>query len=98
MTSEKSILQNNFEGKKLARIYLGKIMSCTEKNIAQDVYNAEKKILLRYMSGEKFVVPEVWEKILTQTKSPIPRSSTKVKLQGWARSGRRLLTSLLHLA
>ena len=43
MTSEKSILQNNFEGKKLARIYLGKIMSCTEQNIAQDVYNAEKK-------------------------------------------------------
>ena len=39
------------------------------------------------MPGEKFVTPEVWEKILTQTKSPIPRSSTKVKHQGWARSG-----------
>ena len=31
------------------------------------------------MPGEKFLTPEVWEKILTQTKSPIPPSSTKVK-------------------
>ena len=31
------------------------------------------------MPGKKFLTPEVWEKILTQTKSPIPPSSTKVK-------------------
>ena len=42
MTSEKSIPQMDFEGKKLAGIYLGKITSCTEKNIPHDVYNAEK--------------------------------------------------------
>ena len=43
MISEKNILQTYFEGKKLARIYLGKIISCSEKYIAHDVYNVEKK-------------------------------------------------------
>ena len=38
-----------------------------------------KKLLHRYMSGKKFLTPEVWEKLLTQTKSPIPPSPTKVK-------------------
>ena len=37
---KKSGPQTDFEGKKLERIYLGKIISCTEQNIAHDVYNA----------------------------------------------------------
>ena len=35
--------------------YPGKIISCTEKNIAHVVYNAEK-ILYRFMSGKKNVI------------------------------------------
>ena len=31
---KKSTLQTDFEGEKLARIYLGKIISCTEKKIS----------------------------------------------------------------
>ena len=42
MISEKKILKTDFEGEKLARIYLRKIISCTEKNFPNDVYNAEK--------------------------------------------------------
>ena len=37
---KKSGPQTDFEGKKLERLYLGKIISCTEQNIAHDVYNA----------------------------------------------------------
>ena len=53
MISEKNILYTDFEGEKLARICLGKIISYTEKNFPHDVYNAEKKILHRYISGKK---------------------------------------------
>ena len=37
-------VQTDFEGEKLARIYQGKIISCTEKNFPHDVYNAEKNL------------------------------------------------------
>ena len=60
-----------------------------KKKIAHHVYNTEKKILHRYMSGNKFLTLEVWEKILTQTKSPIPPPLQKSKDQphrGWGRS------------
>ena len=40
---KKRILQTVFQGEKLA-IYLGKIISCTEKNIGLDVYNTEKNL------------------------------------------------------
>ena len=44
------------------------------------------------MSGKKFLTPEVWEKILTQTKSPIPPPPQKSNGQphkGWGK-GRRI--------
>ena len=44
----KNLLQTDFEGEELARIYLGKIISCTEKNFPHDVYNAEKNLTLLY--------------------------------------------------
>ena len=47
MISGKNILQTDLEGKKLARIYLGEIISCSEKYIAHELYNAEKKLLHR---------------------------------------------------
>ena len=82
--------QTGFVGKKLAKICLGKMIFCTEtKTIAHHVYNTEKKILHRYLSGNKFLTLEVWEKILTQTKSPIPPSPQKSNDQphrGWGRS------------
>ena len=43
------ILQTDFEREKLARIYLGKIISCTEKNIAHEVYNVEKNLTPLYV-------------------------------------------------
>ena len=36
-------------------------------------YNAEKKNITPLYVGEKNLTPEVWGKILTQIKSPIPR-------------------------
>ena len=52
--------------------YPGKIMSCTEKNIAHVVYNAEK-ILYRFMSGKKMLSPEVCDKkILPKLNHPYP--------------------------
>jgi len=36
-------------------------------------YNLGKKVLHICMSGKKFYHQRFWEKILTQTKSPIPR-------------------------
>ena len=69
MISEKNILYTDFEGGKLARVYLGKIISCPEK------------IVHRYMSAKQFPTPEVWENIIAHNKSPIPSSPTKVK---WA--------------
>ena len=84
MISEKNILQTDFEGEKFARIYLGKIISCPEKNFPNDVYSAEKKLTPLYVR-EKCLAPEVWEKKnLAQTKSPIsppPRPPTAQKSQ-----------------
>ena len=60
MISEKNILYTDFEGEKLARICLGKIISCTEKNFPHDVYNADKKNLTLLYLREK--TPEVWKK------------------------------------
>ena len=39
-------------------------------------YNAEKNLTSLYVGGKKFLTPEVWEKIMTLTKSPIPPSPT----------------------
>ena len=43
------ILQTDFEREKLASIYLGKIISCTEKNIAHEVYNTDKNLTQLYV-------------------------------------------------
>ena len=48
MISEKNILQTDFRGKKHAKIFLGKTISCTKKILFM-TYNAEKKILHYYM-------------------------------------------------
>ena len=53
-------------------------MSRTQKNIACDVYNAEKKSYAVICQGKKLELQRFEEKILTQSKSPIPPSPTKV--------------------
>ena len=50
----KNLLYTDFEGEELARIYLGKIISCTEKNFPHDVYNAEKKSYTVICQGKNF--------------------------------------------
>ena len=50
-----------FRGEKLARKYLEKIISCTEKKISLLKYNAEK-ILHRCMSGKKFLTHQMFGK------------------------------------
>ena len=61
-------------------------------------YTAEDKILHRYMSGEKFLTPKGWEKILTPTKSPIPRHKRQMihPLGGWRRNGFDTLVNDIH--
>ena len=65
----KSILQTDFEGEKLARIYLGKIISCTEKNIDHDVYNAEKNLTPLYVMEK--ISNSSQERIILESESPI---------------------------
>ena len=73
MISEKNTLQTDFRGKKQAKKFLGKTISCTKKILFM-TYNAEKKILHYYMtcSGKIFLTTEVWEKIIT-SKSPVEK-------------------------
>ena len=60
----------------------------SEKNILQTDFDQKKNLARRYLSyngfacqGKKLLSPEVWgKKILTQTKSPIPR----YKVKWWA--------------
>ena len=73
----KNILQTDFEGKNSARKYLGRKISCTEINISLMAYNAEK-ILLRYALGKKIKLRRFGEKVLTLTKSPIPRLKSQI--------------------
>ena len=54
MISGKNILQTDLEGKKLARIYLGEIISCSEKYIAHELYNAEKNSYTVKGQGKNF--------------------------------------------
>ena len=72
MISEKNILYNDFEGEKLARICLGKIMSCTEKNFPHDVYNADKKNLTLLYLREK--TPGLEKKFSPKLNHPYPLS------------------------
>ena len=71
MISEKNILQTDFRGKKHAKKFLVKTISCTKKILFM-TYNAEKRILHSYMiyRGKKFLTTEVWEKIIS-SKSPV---------------------------
>ena len=69
---KKSVLQINFQWEKLARTYLGQIISCTGKKIS--LMTCGKKSYPLYAREKRF-----GKNILTQTKSPIPASPTKVK-------------------
>ena len=53
---KKSIPQTDFKGKKLSTdtVYLVKIISFTETNIAHDVYNAGKKSYTVLCQGKNF--------------------------------------------
>ena len=63
MISVKNILQTDFEGKNRRRKYLGEKYPALKKiYISLMAYNAENKILLRYMLGKKIQAPEVLEK------------------------------------
>ena len=69
-----------------------------KRNFPHDVYNAEK-ILHRYMSGKKFLAPEIWEKILAQNKPnipPPPQKSNGRPHRGWGRSRRIWHLSRCH--
>ena len=70
MISEKNILYTDFEGEKLARICLGKIISCTEKNFPHDVYNADKKNLTLLYLREK--TPGLEKKFSPKLNHPYP--------------------------
>ena len=43
-----------FQGGKACKDIAGKIISCTEKNIVHDVYNAEKKSYTAICQGKNF--------------------------------------------
>ena len=58
-----------------------------------------KKIILRYMPGEKFVTREVWEKFLPKLNHPYPAPAQKSNGQphrGWARSGFDTLVDVIR--
>ena len=57
---KKNPVQTDFEGKKLERIHLGRIISCTEQNIAHDVYNAS--ILFIHV---KVTITRQWKSTVT---------------------------------
>ena len=69
----KNIPQTDFEGKKSCNYVSGEKISYTERKYRSWHIMLKKKILHRYMLGKKNLTPEVWRKILTQIKSPIPR-------------------------
>ena len=84
----KNILQTDFEGEKLARIYLGKIISCTEK-ISLMTYIMVKKIVI--CQGKTSNSRGLRKKNLAQNKPPIPLPRQKSNGQshrGWGRSRR----------
>ena len=74
----KNILQTDFEGKNSARKYLGRKLSCTEINISLMAYNAEKKSYSAICWGKKIKLRRFGEKVLTLTKSPIPRLKSQI--------------------
>ena len=63
----KNIAQTDFERKKHANKFLGEKYPALKK-ISLTTYNAEKKILHRYMSGKKFLTPERFGKKFFQHK------------------------------
>ena len=77
MISEKNILQTDFERKKHAKKFLGKIISCAEKKYYSWRVRLKKNLTPLYL-WEK--TPEVGEKIITSTKSPIPPSLAKKRI------------------
>ena len=94
------ILQTDFHGEKLARIYLGKI-SCTEKkHIAHEVYNAEKKIFTPLYVREKNSNSRGFGKnsypnLITQTPPP-PQKLHGQPHRGWGRSGFGTLVDVIR--
>ena len=63
----KNIAQTDFERKKHANKFLREKYPALKK-ISLTTYNAEKKILQRYMSGKKFLTPERFGKKFFQHK------------------------------
>ena len=74
----KNILQTDLEGKNSARKYLGRKLSCTEINISLMAYNAEKKSYSAICWGKKIKLRRFGEKVLTLTKSLIPRLKSQI--------------------
>ena len=58
MISEKNVLQADFGRKKACKEIPGKKYPALKKKISLVTYNAEKKLLHRYISGKKFLTPE----------------------------------------
>ena len=67
---------DRFREKKLARIYLEKIISCSEKYTSNDVYNAEKNLTPLHVREKISNSRGLGKKVLTQTYSPIPPPPT----------------------
>ena len=71
------------------------------KKISLMTYNAEKKSYTVICRGKKFPTPEVLEKTISSTKSPVPPSPTNVQwswqpFRGWGRDGFDTLVNLIH--
>ena len=93
MISETNILQTDFGGKKLARIYLGKIISCSEKYTSHDVYNAEKNLtplhVREKISLQRFGKKRFYPDLITHTPLLQPH-------KGWGKSGFDILVNVIH--
>ena len=83
----KNILQTDFEGKKLARIYLGEMISCNGKNFPHDVHNAEKTSYTVICQGKNFNFRRLGKNSCLN-KSPIPpppQQSNGQPHRGWGK-------------
>ena len=82
---KKNILQTDFEGGKACKEIPGKNSIQQWPKQCQSWVIMLKKKLHRYMSGQKFLTPEVWGKNSSQTKSPMPpqKSNGQPLIKGW---------------
>ena len=91
MISEESIPETDLEGEKLARIHLGKTISCTEKKILLMTYITLKNVLTPLYVGEKISNPKgLGKKFLPKLNHPYPLPPQKSNGQphrDWERGG-----------